>query len=70
MGSMKPSGAFRPGDRAILLGKGQFLGLQAISNPLKHFLRRRRDQHWLASNAVERLDALFRFDDAENVLGP
>ena len=70
MGSMKPSGAFRPGDRAILLGKGQFLGLQAISNPLKHFFRRYRNQHWLASNAVENLEALFRLDNAKYVLGP
>jgi hypothetical protein len=55
---------------AICLREAQRLGLQAFADPIEHFLGCRRDQHWLASNAVERLDALFRFDDAENVLGP
>jgi hypothetical protein len=63
-------GESRPSYRSISLWKNQNTGPQAIPDPLKHFFRRCRDQHRFASDAVEWLDALFRLDDAENVLGP
>src|ERR1017187_9791459 len=46
-------GVSGPENRAVLLWKAERLRLQAFTDPLKHFLGCRRDQHRFASNSVE-----------------
>jgi len=57
MGSMKPSGAFRPGDRGHSSRERPVPWTSSISNPLKHFSVVRRVRTAGSQFAIERLDA-------------